>query len=128
MRKELVPGLILAAALSACGADRDDKRIAVTPEAGSGAIVVSAQGLAFNVDRIQVTAGASTTVILRNEDAVRHTLTVYLGEQAEGAPIAGTGDVAPGASGEATVLFTSGQHAFRCEVHPDKMSGMIVVP
>lgn len=126
LRFALTAGVVVALVVSACGGG-GGQSIAVTPKAGSGAIVVRARATAFSVDRIEVTAGASTTVTLQNEDAGPHTFTVYLAASAGGAKVADTGEVAPGASGEATVLFTSGQHAFRCEFHPETMQGVIVV-
>jgi plastocyanin len=99
----------------------------VTPVDGSGAIIVVAENTSFSVERIEVRAGATTTISLENRDAVPHTLTVYVGESATGDVLADSGQVAGGETGEAVALFGApGEHAFRCEIHPERMSGTLV--
>lgn len=116
---------LFAAGGTACrgGGSNDD---AAAPE-GGGTILVRAESVSFDITRIEVPAGASMAIVFVNADDVTHTLTVYVGTNAEGAVVADTGQVEAGAEGETAVLFTSGEHAFRCEVHPDRMSGVIVV-
>ena len=87
-----------------------------------------AEGTSFSVERIEVQTGATTTITLENRDAVAHTLTVYLGDSPEGDIAAETGEIAGGHSGESVVFFASaGEHAFGCEIHPDKMRGTLIV-
>ena len=74
-----------------------------------------------------MTISTTTTIFFRNADEVRHTLTVYLAETPQGTVVADTGEVASGQQDEAVVLFMTGAHAFRCEIHPEQMRGTIVV-
>ena len=117
------------AALLATGCRNDGPPTAsVTPENGSGAITVVAESTSFSVERIEVQAGATTTIALENRDAVAHMLTVYVAASPEGDIAADTGEVAGGERGEAVVFFAApGEHAFRCEIHPDTMRGTLVV-
>jgi plastocyanin len=114
--------------MAGCAGSDTGGSVAVAPDAdGAGAITVTARELSYEPSRIEVVAGAATTVTFHNEDEVAHTLTVYLASSATGAPVADTGEVPPGGAGEITVLFGSGAHDFRCEIHPDEMSGVIAV-
>jgi plastocyanin len=119
---------ILGVAIALGCSDDDPPTASVKPVDGSGEINVVVEGTSFSVERIEVQAGATTTITLDNRDALRHTLTVYVGEEPEGDIAADTGQVEARESGEAVVFFASaGEHAFRCEIHPDKMAGTLVV-
>jgi plastocyanin len=118
----------LAALLAMGCSDDGAPATSVKPVDGSGGTTVVAARTSFSLERIEVQAGATTTIALENRDAVAHTLTVYLGESPGGDIAADTGQVAGGESGEAVVFFAvAGEHAFRCEIHPDKMRGILVV-
>ena len=127
MRMLLASGALGVLLAAGCG-DNDTPTASVVPVDGSGGITVVAESTSFSVERIEVQAGATTTIALENSDAVAHTLTVYVGKSPEGDVAADTGEVAGGESGEAVVFFASaGEHAFRCEIHPDTMRGTLVV-
>lgn len=113
----------------ACGGDGGgDAKVAVTAVAGSGSVTVIADRSEFNVERIEVAAGATTAITLENRDTVAHTLTVYVGEPEEGTVAADTGEVPAGESGEAVVFFAAaGERTFRCEIHPEQMRGTLDV-
>jgi len=132
MRKPDARWLAVRVAVIACFAaacnDGGGATVAVESTEGSGAIVVVAESGAFSVDRVEVEAGSTTTITLENRDDVTHTLVVYAGENADSEIAGGTGDVAAGEDGEAVVFFsTTGEHAFRCQIHPSRMSGTFVV-
>ncbi len=128
MTTMLVAGGALAALLSvSCGGD-NPPTASVTPVDGSGAIIVVAEDTAYNFERVEVQVNSTTTIAFENHDIVAHTLTVYLGPSPEGDVAADTGDVPAGQRGEAVVFFSvPGEHAFRCEVHPETMRGTLVV-
>lgn len=118
---------VITCFVAACN-DGGGATVAVTSMEGSGAIVVVAASGAFSVDRIEVEAGSTTTITLDNRDDVTHTLVVHAGENADSEIAGGTGDVDAGERGEAVVFFsTPGEHAFRCQLHPSRMSGTFVV-
>lgn len=123
----LLAGGVLAV-WSATGCGDDPPTASVEPVGGSGAITVVAEGASYDIERIEVQAGATTTVALENRDDATHTLTIYLGETPEGEIAADTGEVGGGERGEAVVFFAAaGEHAYRCEIHPDAMSGTLIV-
>ena len=119
---------LLAVVASGCSDGDDARSASPTPEAESATVRVVAQDRAFSLTRIEVPAGAATTITLDNRDATPHTLSVFLRATPEGDLAADTGRVDGGDEGEAVVLFTSpGEHAYRCEVHPTIMRGILVV-
>lgn len=117
--------VVMALPLAAC-ADDDE---ATPRDSGSppGPSVVRAQNRTFLPSTIEISAGVTATIALQNDDDTPHTLTVYLAATPEGAIVADTAEVPAGGRGEATMLFASGEHAFRCELHPEQMQGEIVV-
>jgi len=123
----IASGTLAGVLAASCGGDASPAAV-VTPVEGSGAITVVAEDTSFSVGRIEVQAGTTTTVRFENRDTVAHTLTVYVAASPDGPIAADTGEVAPGETGEAVVLFSApGEYAFRCEIHPDQMRGTIVV-
>ncbi len=117
------------AVLITAGCGRDAGSTAkVTAVEGSGGVTVTAAGMRFSVERIEVTAGTATTITLVNHDRLAHTLRVYASGDPEGDIAADTGEVAAGDAGEAVVLFASaGKHPFRCAIHPQQMRGTLVI-
>lgn len=94
-----------------------------------GTIAVVAQDFVFNPSGITVASDEEVTISLQNDGELPHTLTVFE-DDAFTTPLEGatTGNVNAGATGEFTVTFEEpGQHAFRCQIHPDRMVGIIVV-
>jgi plastocyanin len=123
----LRPLLFSALLLGACDGT-DDPPSSATLTSGSAGVTVTAKGVAFSADDIGIRAGVTVAITLDNADAVPHTLTIYAGATPEGDIVADTGEVAAGEQGEAVVLFsTPGKRAFRCEIHPTQMHGVIDV-
>ena len=126
--RALIPVAAIALLIAACGGDGGDAKTAVTPVEGSGRATVVAEEGSFNVERIEVAAGATTAILFENRDEITHTFTVYLDDTPEGDLAADSGEVASGDSGGAVVFFsTPGEHAFRCEIHPEQMNGAVIV-
>jgi plastocyanin len=111
---------VLALSLVACGDDE-------TPDAGNGggggseAITITAQDFAFSESEIAVEAGAEIELTLENGDDAPHTFTSDdLGV-----------DVEADGGAEASTTFTApdedGSFEFHCEIHPDQMTGTVVV-
>jgi plastocyanin len=89
---------------------------------------LTAQNFAFSRGRIEVPAGALVTVRLRNADGVPHNFAAYTNAQAiEG--IASSPAAQPGGTVEVTFTAPSqpGEYFFRCNFHPDFMTGTLVV-
>ncbi len=111
---------VLALSLVACGDDE-------TPEAGAGGgggsdeITITAQDFTFSEDEIAIEAGAEIELTLENGDDAPHTFTsddLGVDVEAEGGTEASTTFTAPD---------EDGSFEFHCEIHPDQMTGTVVV-
>jgi plastocyanin len=99
------------------------------PEGGdspAGGVTVAAQGQRFDTSEIALPPSAPVSIVLQNEDAVPHNLSIYT--EAGGDVIFQETPVA----GPTTVeySFTSpgpGDYYFQCDVHPTTMSGTVTV-
>lgn len=123
--------------VAACGND-DDPALAPIPGAGAGGgeespvdggdapseVTVTADDIAFGTDRIDVDAGEEVTVSFENlDDGVPHNLHVQAGE------VDVETDIATGPDTQ-ELRFTvseAGDYTFICDVHPQQMTGDLVV-
>jgi plastocyanin len=92
-------------------------------EARSDEVEVLARGIAFDTECIQATAGAATSVELRNEDSMAHTFSVYDGDREvfRGEPTEGGEDRT-----YRVPALDAGTYRFQCDIHPS-MNGRFVV-
>ena len=104
-----------------------------TPEATipglNSSVDLTAQNLAFNLDTITVQAGAQVTVNFNNMDTgVPHNFAAYTDASAATPIFVGTVFSGPGTT---TYTFTApstpGTYFFRCDVHPETMTGTFIV-
>ena len=96
--------------------------IAVT----DGAVELSAADLAFDANVIQATAGEAFTITFTNNDTAPHNVSVYTEEGGEEIVL---GDVIDGgATVEVEVpALDAGEYFFVCDIHPNEMTGSVVV-
>lgn len=99
------------------------------PAGGPASFNIVAENIQFDVESITVSAGVEVTVTLDNRDAgVPHNIAFYTDSSASQL-IAGT-EVENGPVTQ-TLTFTAptapGTYFFRCDVHPDTMTGALVV-
>lgn len=90
---------------------------------------IAAKDMAFNMSTITVPAGAEVAVNFVNEDSgVQHNIAFYQDQSAskeiyKGQPITGPDKI--------TYTFTApsdpGTYFFRCDTHPTKMTGQLIV-
>ncbi len=90
--------------------------------ATSGDFAISADGLAFDADTIELAAGEQQTIAFDNQDSAEHNLSVYQDEEAgqsqKGALFAGD-NIAAGDSTEYQVdPLPAGEYYFQCDIHP----------
>lgn len=99
-----------------------------TAAAGPALIELTAQNFAFSQARIEVAAGARVTVRLQNRDGVPHNFALYTNAEASQG-IASSPAAQPGGTAEVTFTAPSqpGEYFFRCNFHPDFMTGTLVV-
>lgn len=114
---------LIGMTLAACGDTTGPS--AADPRAEVSNVTVVAQGVAFDTDEIEVTAGATLELEFTNEDAVPHNVAVYETEAATG-PLF-VGEIITGPSRTTTYEFDAppepGTYFFRCDIHPTTMVG-----
>ncbi len=132
----LVPVLGLAiVALPSCASTSSSTStqggVAQSPTASNEPAVtvdISAQNFRFDKSNISVPAGAEVTLVFDNKEAVPHNVAVYTTPAAT--DIIFRGDVI---TGPKTITYhfkapmTPGVYFFRCDVHPNIMTGTFTV-
>lgn len=127
--------LALGILTAACGND-DDPTFAQTPGGTAGgseesagetagtpaSVALTADDIAFDRDRIEVAAGEEITVTFENlDDGVQHNFHVEAGE------VDVATDIAPGPDTQDLTFAVDESGTFICDVHPDQMTGEVVV-
>lgn len=104
---------------------------AVTTAGGGGTTTVdlAAEDIAFDTSTITVPAGAEVTVNFDNkDDGIPHNLAVYTDSSADEEIFVGDTVTGPATT---TYTFTApddpGTYFFRCDVHPQQMTGDFIV-
>ncbi|HEY8491596.1 MAG TPA: cupredoxin domain-containing protein [Dehalococcoidia bacterium] len=84
----------------------------------------------FDVETIAVPAGQSVTVRLQNQGREQHNISFYTQSPQQGGQTIQQGSVVAGGQ-QATVTFTApaqpGSYFFRCDIHPNDMTGTLQV-
>ncbi len=141
MRTEIISGLLvctlLACAFAAGCSSTPGGTITPTPtrtviptiQSGSVTIDLVASGIAFDKNRISVTAGSQVTINFDNRDAgIQHNFALYADSQATSPIFKGKLITGPGMT---TYYFTAparaGTYYFQCDVHPSLMNGQFIV-
>ena len=91
-------------------------------------INISASNLAFDKNKIEVVAGSDVLIVFENKDQVRHNVAIYTNSSAL-TPIF-VGEIFPGPATKSyrfTAPIHPGAFFFRCDVHPDTMTGDFIV-
>ena len=95
---------------------------------GPVTVNIAAQNLQFTVRQITASAGVPVTVVFENREAVPHNVAFYTNRSAS-SPIF-KGELITGPR-TVTETFTSpssaGSYFFRCDAHPDTMTGTFTV-
>ncbi|MBN1368825.1 MAG: cupredoxin domain-containing protein [Dehalococcoidaceae bacterium] len=99
------------------------------PGNGGTSVDLTASNIAFNLQTITVTAGASVTINFDNRDAgVEHNFALYEDSSAQQSIFIGQI-----INGPATITYTfdaptePGSYFFRCDPHPVQMTGTFIV-
>ncbi len=106
---------------------------APTAEASSssadGDFQLSADGLAFDTDTIELAAGRPQTVAFDNQDSAEHNLAIYEDEKAgqsqQGALFKGENTAAGDLAAYEVDPLEAGEYYFQCDIHPT-MNGAVV--
>jgi plastocyanin len=137
----LVALLVLGAVLSvaaACGSDGGQMPVGETPVAdgtptGGGATAEIRMVPRIRFDRAELTIAADTetTITAENTDAgVSHNFAVYASRHAAESgeeALAATEVCNAPCSDAVTLKLSAGEYFFRCEVHPNHMTGTLIV-
>jgi plastocyanin len=141
----VLPAVLFGMVLMACGGDDSDGGDnGSTPpteaaeggeESGGGneaggagtTVEVTAEDNSFSVDEISVSSGEEVTVAFSNEGSLPHNIAFYT---EKGGDTIVKGDTIMGGQ-EDSVSFTApseaGEYYFQCDVHPNEMTGTLVV-
>ncbi len=103
--------------------------VASTPPSGSEySLTVTAKGLAFDVKTITVQPGQLVVIKFKNEDSVPHNMAFYTDKTAKEKIFVGKIINGPSST---TYRFKApskpGNYFFRCDVHPQIMTGTFIV-
>jgi plastocyanin len=99
-----------------------------TPGGGTTATVQMVSGPAFSPGELRIAAGTDVEITAENTSGF-HSFAVYESEEAatgDDGPIAATEPCSSPCSESVTVNLAAGEHFFRCEVHPNFMTGTII--
>jgi plastocyanin len=97
--------------------------------ATAGAIDLTAQGIAFQPTQLTAQGGGQITIHFDNKDAgTPHNVAVFKGSDAT-APVLFRGDIitGPATKDETFPAPPPGSYFFHCDVHPQQMTGTLVV-
>lgn len=96
---------------------------------GPVSVTIVAENLRFDLSTITVSAGVEVTITQDNRDAgVPHNVAIYTNPSAQSAIF--VGELTTGPSVDDYVFDapeTPGNYFFRCDVHPDTMTGAFIV-
>lgn len=100
-----------------------------TEDAAVSELTIVAQDTAFDPEELAVEAGASVRLTLENHDPIPHSFAVYRTDAAEEAVFVGETFSGPDASRtyEFTAPAEPGEYLFRCDIHPQLMTGTLIV-
>jgi plastocyanin len=92
-------------------------------------ITLVAQDSAFDAEELTVPAGATVQLTLENRDPIPHNFALYLTDAADESLFVGETFSGPGASRtyEFTAPSEPGEYFFRCDIHPQLMTGTFIV-
>jgi plastocyanin len=100
-----------------------------SPSTGGNTITVTAAGMAFDTSTITVSAGAHVTItFINNDSGIPHNIAFYTSSSATTVIYKGKTT-----TGVATITYTfdapttPGTYFFRCDVHPNTMTGEFIV-
>jgi plastocyanin len=124
-------GLMLSAltiAAVACGGSGSESSSASDSQASPSVVEVRTKNLLFDKKELHVAAGQPVTIRLVNEDpSVVHNMAVYMKNDAKEKVF--VGDIFPGVETREYKLsaLKAGSYFFRCDAHPDSMTGVLHV-
>ena len=118
--------LIVFLLTSACGGDDDDdsgdstENGDATSGSGEGDLQITATDNEFDSEGLTAAADTEVTLVMTNEGSALHNWAVP-DEGVEMDLVSG------GEEGETTFNLPAGEYEFTCEVHPEEMTGTLVV-
>lgn len=113
--------LLAAGALVACTTSAGAG--GAPPPAPSGGAVITAQGIAYDRQQLNVPAGVPFPLLFENRESAPHNVTIY-GDVVDQPLFVGEVFGGPASRTYAVPPIPSGTHYFRCDVHPE-MSGTV---
>lgn len=98
------------------------------PPPGATVLQLTAQNLAFNPRSLSAPSGSPVTVQMDNRDAgVQHNFALYNNQSASQRIFVGDLDAGPAIKNYTFDAPPPGTYFFRCDVHPEQMTGSFTV-
>ncbi len=128
----LALGAVLVVA-AACNGDDDDGGADETPSGGetptaggATAEIKMLPGITFDTAELTIAADTDVTVTADNRDGT-HNFAVYTSDPGEGGELIGETEIETAPFVDTVTLnLAAGQYFFRCEVHPNIMTGTLI--
>jgi plastocyanin len=123
---------LLVAALAACSGGGTEESAGgdgggATVSVVDGAVELNADDLEFDASTIEAPAGEEFTITLNNLESQPHNVSVYVSDGGDEIVL---GEVVTGPDVTVDTVVPAlepGTYFFKCDVHPDTMTGTIVV-
>jgi plastocyanin len=115
---------VLALAVAACGTQPGAMSSASSVVGDRDSARITAKGLAFDRQVLEVPAGRAFTIVFDNEDGAPHNVAIYRDAAAKDPVFRGDVFGGPETRTYAVPALTPGSYAFRCDVHQE-MRGTI---
>ncbi len=130
VRSRIFPALLALGAVlvvAACNGDDDDGGADETPAAGGAtADIKMLPGITFDTAELTIAADADVTVTADNTDGT-HNFAVYTSDPDEGGELRGETEICGAPCVDSVTLnLAAGDYFFRCEVHPNIMTGTLI--
>ena len=117
----LMGGGLALLAVVACGGEE-----AATPTPAGASVIRAVPTIRFDRSQLSVPANTSVTIVFQNEDTgVSHNFAVYRTSAAQ-EKLGDTRTCSAPCQERLTLRLAPGEYFFRCDVHPQDMTGTLV--
>lgn len=114
----------IALVLAACGGSTVSTQLGTI----SGGPAITAEGLAFDRDELEVPADMAFSLLFENRESAPHNVAVYADESGSSPVFVGEIFGGPGSRVYELPAIAPGTYLFRCDVHPEMRGRLTATP